>query len=149
VRALGTDWWYPCAVNTDEPPRPAPAPTRQVATVRLREDGVVEVRVYPGVRQTAADASANFAAAIAVRAARRRPILVDISGAEPLDPEVRRCYTGDLLSASFTALALVVEASSFGRMTGNIYLRIARPAIPTRLFSNALDATAWLRSFLV
>lgn len=137
-------------MNPEEASRGLPsASKRSTAAIQLRDDGVVEVRVYPGARQTVDDATANFAAAVAVRDGRRRPILVDISGAEPLEPEVRKCYTGDQLAASFTALAMVVEASSFGRMTGNIYLRIAKPDMPTRLFSTAPAALAWLNSFLV
>jgi hypothetical protein len=31
---------------------------------------------------------------------------------------------------------------------GDIYLRVARPAIPTRLFTDEREALAWLRTFL-
>jgi hypothetical protein len=58
---------------------------------------------------------------------------------------VRRHYTGDVLVASFVAIALLVEATPFGRTVGNIYLRVARAGIPTRLFANEGDALAWLR----
>ena len=41
-------------------------------------------------------------------------------------------------------LALLVEASPFGRMFGNVYLRIANPGVPTRLFSDETEAAGWL-----
>jgi len=61
---------------------------------------------------------------------------------------VRHYYTGEVLLASFLALALVVEATPFGRMMGNIYLRVARPGVPTRLFPDEPSALTWLRTFL-
>jgi hypothetical protein len=116
----------------------------ETARIWLREDGIVIARVHPGARQTVTQARENLRAAIAAREGVRRPILVDISGCEPLRPEVRKCYTGPRLSSSFTAIALVVEPTSFGLMIGNIYLQIASPGIPARLFPRERDAIAWL-----
>ena len=79
-------------------------------------------------------------------AGQRRPLLVDISEALPLDAEVRHYYSGQVLVDGFTALALVIHASPLGRMMGNVYLRVARPGIPTRLFNEPAVARAWLLS---
>jgi hypothetical protein len=48
----------------------------------------------------------------------------------------------------FSALALLVEGSPFGRMMGNVYLRIARPGIPTQLFAEEAQARKWLTDYL-
>ena len=37
------------------------------------------------------------------------------------------------------------DATIFGRMRGNIYLRIARPGIPTQLFMDETRAVEWLK----
>ena len=118
------------------------------AEIKLRDDGIVIARIYPGTRQSLDDARAILSAAIDARNGRRRPIAVDISGCEPLPAEVRRHYSGDVLAKSFSAIAMLIEANLFGRMIGNIYLSIARPAIPTRLFSSEADALGWLRTFV-
>ena len=65
--------------------------------------------------------------------------------ARPLMPEVRRVYMGESLIA-FTAMAMLVRASPLGRTMGNVYLKIARPAIPTKLFTQESKALAWLRA---
>ena len=67
---------------------------------------------------------------------KRRPLLIDIRTAQPLEADARHHYSGQTLVERFSALALLVEASPFGRMLGNVYLRIARPGIPTQLFSD-------------
>jgi hypothetical protein len=117
------------------------------ADVTLRDDGIVVVRVHPGVRQAVENAQANLVAAIAVRGGVTRPILVDITGCEPLEPEVRKVYAGKAVVSSFSAVGMLVEASAFGRMIGNIYLRIASLGVPTQLFTDKLSALAWLRLF--
>ena len=60
----------------------------------------------------------------------------DVRTAQPLDAEARHHYSGQTLVDGFQALALLVDSSPFGRMMGNLYLRIARPGIPTQLFMN-------------
>ncbi len=111
-------------------------------------DGYVMTRIHEGVAQSIEDARQNLAETIRTCGNVRRPLLVDISRCLPLEPEVRHFYTGEVLVESFLALALLVEASPFARMMGNVYLRIAQPGIPARLFSDEAEAAAWLRRFL-
>jgi hypothetical protein len=122
-------------------------PMRETPTalVDLRPDGIVTVRIRDGAHQSLADAEQNLGAALAERAGRRCPILVDIRAAQPLDAEVRHYYSGQVLIDGFSALALLVDASPLGRMLGNVYLRVARPGIPTRLFDEPTQADDWLQ----
>jgi hypothetical protein len=117
------------------------------ARVELRDDGIVLVRIVPRVRQTLAHAQENMAASIAATGGKRRPLLIDITKVEGLDPEARHYYSGKALTDSFTAIGLRINASPFGRMAGNIYLRISRPGIPSKLFNDDEAAFAWLREF--
>ena len=118
------------------------------AEIELLDTGIVRTRIAAGAVQTLRDAHDNLHGSIAECAGHKRPLLVDISRCRPLEPEVRHFYTGELLLGSFLALGLLIEASPFGRMMGNVYLRIARPGIPTRLFAAEPEAMAWLREFL-
>jgi len=121
-------------------------PTAEIA---LRPEGIVVTRIEAGIQQSLADARANMAATVEACGGRKRPLLVDISRCLPLEPEVRHFFTGEVLVESFSALALVVEATPFGRMMGNIYLRVARPGVPTRLFPSEAGALAWLNEFVL
>ena len=115
------------------------------AQINLGDDGVLTVHIREGVKQSLADARQNLSAALDERGGLRRPILVDIRRAQPLDADVRHFYTGQVLIDGFCAIALLVEASPLGRMMGNVYLRVARPGIPTQLFTSESGALAWLR----
>jgi hypothetical protein len=123
---------------------------RETATARilLDRDGIVVVRIRKGAQQRPPDARENLDLAVAVGEGRRRPLLVDITGSPPLDAETRHLYSGETLVSAFTALALLVEASPLGRMMGNVYFRVARPGIPTHLFTEESRAVAWLRDHL-
>jgi hypothetical protein len=116
--------------------------------VFVLDDTCVVMRIRAGVAQTPADARENLERTIEACGGVRRPLLVDISRALPLEAEVRHFYMGTILTRSFLALAMLVESSPFGRMMGNVYLRIARPGIPTQLFNDEERARAWLRRFL-
>lgn len=116
------------------------------ALVRLGSDGVISVRIRSDAQQSLTDAKENLGAALEARDGQRRPLLIDIRDAQPLDAEVRHFYSGQVLDG-FTALAMLVDASPFGRMMGNVYLRVARPGIPTRLFTQPEPALAWLIAY--
>ena len=111
-------------------------------------DGIVTVRIRDGARQSLDDAKQNLGAALDERAGRRCPILVDIREAEPLDAEVRHYYSGQILVDGFSALAMLIDATPLGTMMGNVYLRVARPGIPTRLFTQPTQAHEWLATHL-
>ena len=118
------------------------------AHLALGRDGILIVRIHKGTQQQPAHARENLSAAIDVAAGRRPPLLVDITGSPPLSAESRHLYSGQALDSSFSALALLVEASPLGRMMGNLYFRVARPGIPMHLFTDEAQAVAWLRGYL-
>jgi hypothetical protein len=123
-------------------------PDTRTARISLNGDGLLLVRINDGAHQSLDDAKENLAAAVFQSSGHRRPLLIDIRTARPLDADARHHYSGQTLVDSFSALALLVEASPFGRMMGNVYLRIARPGIPTQLFAEEPQALRWLTNYL-
>ena len=121
----------------------------RTAQIGLNEGGLIVVRIRNGAFQSLTDAQDNLAACMAETVGRRRPLLIDIRGAQPLDADVRHHYSGRTLVEGFSALALLIEASPLGLMMGNVYLRVARPGIPTQLFQNEARAIEWLSRYLV
>lgn len=110
------------------------------------EDGLLVVRIRPGIRQVLEDARANIGACAEVSGGSRPGLLLDITKAVSLDPEVRHFYTGSVILEVCSALALLVEISPLGRIMGNVYLRVANPGIPTRVFDSEARARTWLRA---
>jgi hypothetical protein len=121
-------------------------PETRTADISLSDHGVVVVRIRGGARQSMTDASENLAAAVAQTGGQRRPLLVDIRGAQPLAADVRRQYAGQTVVKAFSALALLIEGSTFGRMMGNVYFSVAQLAIPMKMFVDESQALEWLRN---
>ena len=124
-------------------------PETRTARIGLNEEGLLVVRINDGALQSLEDAKENLALAVTETGGQRRPLLIDIRTAQPLDADARHHYSGQTLVERFSALALLVEASPFGRMLGNVYLRVARPGIPTQLFSDDTQAVEWLKTYRV
>jgi hypothetical protein len=121
-------------------------PETKTARIALNDEGLLIVRIKDGAHQSLADAKENLALAVSETRGERRPLLIDIRSAQPLEADARHHYSGQTLIERFSALALLIESSPFGRMMGNVYLRIARPGIPTQLFSDETLALEWLHA---
>lgn len=119
----------------------------RTALIHLTDYGIVIARIKKDVLQTLDDATQNLTGAIQETGGRRRPLLIDIRQAIPLEDDVRRHYSGPLVAENFTALGLVVDDGPFGRMMGNLYFRVADLEIATRLFPTEGEAIAWLLEF--
>ena len=123
-------------------------PETKTARIALNDEGLLIVRIKDGAHQSLADAKENLALAVSETRGERRPLLIDIRSAQPLEADARHHYSGQTLIERFSALALLIESSPFGRMMGNVYLRVARPGIPTQLFSDEARAVEWLNGHL-
>lgn len=122
-------------------------PATRTAHINLNDEGLVVVRINDGAAQSLDDAKSNLAMAVSETRGTRRPLLIDIRTAQPLDADARHHYSGQTLVEAFSALAMLVEGTPFGRMFGNVYLRVARPGIPTQLFSDETRAVQWLHGY--
>jgi hypothetical protein len=115
----------------------------RTARVERTSEGIVITRILPDVQQNLNDAVENISVSAETCGGRRAPIVVDIRQAMPLDAETRHYYTGKQLTDFFTSVAILVQAGAFGKMMGNLYLRVANPGIPARLFDSETEAMQW------
>jgi len=122
-------------------------PETKTARIGLNDQGLLIVRIKDGAHQSLSDAKENLALAVSETSGERRPLLIDIRKAQPLEADARHHYSGQTLVERFSALALLIDGSPFGRMMGNVYLRIARPGIPTQLFADEERALDWLSAY--
>ena len=113
----------------------------------LRDDGLVQVTIKPGARQTLEDARENVEAVASVASGTQRPLLVDMRQAGGIERPARTYYSGPDGARVITALAILVS-SPMSRVLGNFFIGLNRMLVPCKLFSDEEDAVAWLRGFL-
>ena len=127
--------------------KPRGVSTTQTRTARIEViEGRIVVARMNNEQQTLDDARENLTVSMRLAEPDRKPLLVDIREARPLLPEVRVQYAGERFDPYFAAMALLVRNNPLGITMGNIYFKIARPGIPTKLFSEEPKALAWLRA---
>ena len=73
-------------------------------------------------------------------------ILVDATLIK-VDDKESRDYTALEMPKLYKAMA-VMSASPFGRFIFNVFLRLKKPSIPTRLFTSEEEARKWLERYI-
>jgi hypothetical protein len=121
--------------------------TTRTAKIWLRDDGVIQFVILPGIKIQLADAKENAAAVAQLAADQRRPVLVDIRASLGIDHETRAYYAKAEGVKSNSALALLVE-SPVTRVMANFFISINKPVIPTQLFTSEAEAVMWLKNFV-
>ena len=74
------------------------------------------------------------------------PLWVDMKGIKSMTREAR-AYLASVGATLVTAAALIT-GSSVNRTLGNIFLKIDKPPVPLRLFTDEKKAMEWVRQFL-
>ncbi len=115
------------------------------AEIFFPSEGYIRVNIKPSVKQNLRDAEENMNATCRES---KTPLLLDLRGAQPVDPEVRRFYSGQVLVDHFSSLAILIDLSPVTRMMANVYVKVTRPPIPTKIFTDEKSAIDWTKSFL-
>ena len=111
----------------------------------LRPDGIVQVIWAPRVAAVLEDAVACVSATARVTGGRRSPVLVDMRDTGAQDRATRAEWTHH---NEVTAAVALIVGTPLSRMTGNLFVKIAKPPFPVRVFDQEASAVAWLRPFV-
>ena len=138
------------STGPDEQPRKNRAMSRKRTTDHVQleytDEGILEYRYAPG-----AVVDLEFARAI-VHDAREllgddapAPSLVEPGNVKEFTREARTYFaeSADNQAVS-SSVALMVESPAT-RIIGNVFMKVSKPRIPTKLFTNREAARAWLR----
>ncbi len=115
----------------------------EAAEVSNYSEGIVLVRFLPNVGLELSHAEEIIAAVLRVAEDKLHGNLVDARELLFMTNEARARF-GRQSPPTLSATAILV-GSSVQRTLGNIYLSVARPTNPTKLFSETRDAVSYLR----
>ena len=119
----------------------------ETAKIRLRADGFIHVEISTLRDQSPQDAVENLGLASSFCTEKRRGVILDLRGTNPLLPETRKIYVDPQMANSYRALALIVSSDKVSRLMANIYMHVARLPFPMRLFLDIEEAKEWLNGF--
>jgi hypothetical protein len=141
VEALaGPDEQMPGDEPVEAPAAPEPGAGDRIG-VRLRERGIVEVRLPPNQVIEGPQARAAGTAVRALARGRRVRVLLVITGVVGVSVEARNVYVTSIAASAF---ALVGE-SPVDRVIAHYLLRSKIETVPAGFFTSESDAVEWLR----
>jgi hypothetical protein len=119
--------------------------TPQVS-LELTDDGILEYRYAPG-----AVVDLEFARAIVRSAAELLgddapvPSLVEPGNVKALTREARTFFAESSENYAVSSKVALMVESPATRIIGNVFMKVSKPRIPTKLFQDRELARAWLR----
>jgi len=110
------------------------------------KDGILFARFAPSLEMTHDIARTCVEARIFFSRGASYPICVDMRELKSMDKQARH-YLASMGATLVTAGALITP-SAISRTMGNLFLKVDRPPVPTKLFTSMEKAHAWLRKFV-
>ena len=119
-----------------------------IADMYLDEDDILRIRILPGVDVTLDRMKENYEASLRLLEGRKALVLTDATAEYKITEEAKAFAASDEAGRSRVALAYLT-ASITNKLMFNLYLKIYKPVVPTRMFSSEDAALRWLRSVYI
>ena len=75
------------------------------------------------------------------------PLLANIRSVKHSSKKAREFFASEKGCEGIIAAALLVD-STFGSMIGNFFVKVSNPLVPTKAFSNEIEAKKWLTQYV-
>lgn len=116
------------------------------STITLREDGVLEIVVNDNV-EVGVDICKELSNAYEKLLGNKKTLLLHIVGNYVTMDKDAREYSASDIGLKYSIAEAFVINSLPQKMLANFYMRINKPAIPTKFFDNKKEAEEWLLQF--
>ncbi len=113
----------------------------------LDKSGIIIAVANEHELHTLKDAEENNRLTIRLAQGVRRPFLIDMTKVKSMSREARAFYAGPEPAKALLAVA-ILTTSNIGNLVANFFLRLTKPSLPTKLFTDADEAMDWLSRYL-
>jgi hypothetical protein len=110
------------------------------------EEGILIVTYFRGLKIDPVMANDIIRVRSDFTESRTYPLLIIDEGVLSVDKGARDLFSGNEGTARISASAMIFE-STYGKIAGSFFLRVIRPDIPVRVFTQKEKALAWLEKF--
>jgi len=113
----------------------------------MGEDGIARTKIKPGSEVTLEYAKENSIAVNSLYLGKKFPLLIDSRGIKSMSRDARNQFSTKGRETHVLAFGIVIS-SPISRVIGNFFMGINKPAVPTRLFENEVEAEKWLKPYV-
>lgn len=117
------------------------------AFVFLRQDGVIQIDTKTTEEYSVEDAKEVTTIIQKIGKGKKFPVLMIVKNYMDVDKETRKFYGSKEATINKIAEAFVINSSAL-KIIANFYIRIEKPNIPSKIFTNTEDAITWLKTFM-
>ncbi|HEX8547347.1 MAG TPA: hypothetical protein VF691_10330 [Cytophagaceae bacterium] len=110
------------------------------------KDGIVYTEYTPNLNITLAMAKVAVIERVKFMNGVSRPIFADVRNALSIDKEARD-YLSSKEGTQYLSAGGFLVSSQVEKIMGTFFIKINRPIIPTKLFTNYEEAVKWLGTF--
>lgn len=129
---------------SNHPSANAEARSETSAFVSWRENGVIVQRVKQYAQVGESEARKGVAAIVELCEGEPKPLLVDLREPASISSEARAFFASEAVAKTSVRVALL-QGSTVTALAGNLFVRINRPAVDTRIFTSEEKARLWLQ----
>lgn len=115
-------------------------------TVSMREDGIVQVTIHEGQEVTLAEVIEGTNYIMSIVKEQKFPVLF-LAEEFSIPSKEAREYLAKKEALPYSKADAYVVCSFTQKLVGNFYLRVNKPARPTKLFNDKGEALEWLKMF--
>ncbi|MDQ3048088.1 MAG: hypothetical protein M3R27_11105 [Bacteroidota bacterium] len=116
------------------------------STVSLRNDGILQIYMKPGITIKLEDAKAVVKVFEDLGKGKKYPLLF-IAGSFTLASTDARNYASGHDANIYTIASAFVVNNIAQKLMGNAYISFNKPPTPTKIFTSETEAVKWLKTF--
>lgn len=118
----------------------------EFAKLWIEDDGIIRVSVNPHTRINIEQIRELTRSYKQLSGHDQNRVLFDISGIKTSDKKTRDYGASEEASTLLKAVA-IMAVSPLAKVTGNLFIKLGKPAYHARLFSSEEKALSWLEGF--
>jgi len=118
----------------------------EVGEISLREEGIINARVFPNSKITLKDAQNFFHTIELLTNKDVHASIIDITNISGLDKDARTFMVDTCNEWGTTAGVAFVSNSVVSRLIGNLFLTVSKLDYPIRIFKDSGKAKYWAKS---
>lgn len=122
--------------------------TTSVAEMYIDEDGILRIKILPGVNINKENFKEYFDASVKLLEGKKALVLFNASSEYTITDEEKKIGTSKEVADTRIAIAYVTRSLA-NKLMFNLFISVYRPTVPAKMFASEAKGLKWLKSFYV